>query len=452
MFSMGSKKRRVLAGLVIAMATLVIFIGISSEPRSRAEAKGSDYDSIELFTDVMAIIKKSYVEEVDTKKLIYGAINGMLASLDPHSSFMSPETYKEMKIDTKGAFGGLGIEITVKDGILTVIAPIEDTPAFKAGIKAGDHIFKIDGKFTKDMNINDAVKRMRGPKGTKVVLTIMREGFDKPKDFSLTRDIIQVKSVRYRMLENGYGYVRIAQFQEKTDEDLVKALKALQDEAKKPLSGLVLDLRNDPGGLLEQAVRVADHFVNDGLIVYTEGREKDAKMQFSARKGAKEPNYPIVVLINGGSASASEIVAGALQDHQRAIVMGTQSFGKGSVQTIIPLSDESGLRLTTARYFTPKGRSIQAKGITPDIVVERLELPRESDRKDGFNIREKDLENHFENADEPDEPAATDKKDGKKDKPVSTKPEDNLKNDYQVMRALDLLKGWEIFKKIGPSK
>lgn len=455
MFSMGRRKKRLLAGLVIAMATLVIFIGLSSQPRSSAEAKGSDYESIELFTDVMAIIKKSYVEEVDTKKLIYGAINGMLASLDPHSSFMSPETYKEMKIDTKGAFGGLGIEITVKDGILTVIAPIEDTPAFKAGIKAGDHIFKIDDKFTKDLNINDAVKRMRGPKGTKVVLTIMREGFERPREFVLTRDIIQVKSVRSRMLENGYGYVRIAQFQEKTDEDLVKALKALQEEGKKPLAGLVLDLRNDPGGLLDQAVRVADHFIDDGLIVYTEGREKDAKMQFFARKGAKESRYPIVVLINGGSASASEIVAGALQDHKRAIVMGTQSFGKGSVQTIIPLSDESGLRLTTARYFTPNGRSIQAKGITPDIVVERLELPRETDKKESFSIREKDLENHFENMPESAEPAGGDKKKeekDKKEKPLSGKPEDNLSNDYQVMRALDLLKGWEILKKMGASK
>jgi len=454
MFRLGSRKKRVLAGLVIVISTLVIFIGISSQRRCSAEGKGSDYESIELFTDVMAIIKKSYVEEVDTKKLIYGAINGMLASLDPHSSFMSPETYKEMRIDTKGAFGGLGIEITIKDGVLTVISPIEDTPAFKAGIKSGDQILRIDGKFTKDLNINDAVKRMRGQKGSKVVLTIMRDGFDMPKDFSLMRDIIQVKSVKARMLDNGYGYVRIAQFQEKTDEDLSKALKSLQEETKGPLSGLVLDLRNDPGGLLDQAVRVADHFVEDGLIVYTEGREKDAKMQFFAKKGGKEPSYPIVVLINGGSASASEIVAGALQDHKRAIVMGTQSFGKGSVQTIIPLSDESGLRLTTARYFTPKGRSIQAKGITPDIVVERIELPKQGDKKDGFHISEKDLENHFEEVDKSEpkdvkkDDKKEDKKDDKKDKAVSARIEDNLKNDYQVMRALDLLKGWEILKKM----
>ena len=456
MFTIGRRKKRVLAGLVIVVSTLVIFIAIGSQRRSAAEAKGNDFESIELFTDVMAIIKKSYVEEVDTKKLVYGAINGMLSSLDPHSSFMSPETYKEMRIETKGAFGGLGIEITIKDSILTVISPIEDTPAFKAGIKSGDQIFKIDDKFTKDLNINDAVKRMRGLKGTKVILTIMREGFEKPKEFELTRDIIQVKSVRSRMLDNGFGYVRIAQFQEKTDEDLAKALKALQDEAKGTLSGLVLDLRNDPGGLLDQAVRVADHFVEEGLIVYTEGREKDSKMQFSAKKGGKEPNYPIVILINGGSASASEIVAGALQDHKRAIVMGTQSFGKGSVQTIIPLSDDSGLRLTTARYFTPKGRSIQAKGITPDIVVERLELPKDAPKIDGLHLREKDLENHFEGEDKDKDASKEnkneDKKDPKKDKLTSTRIEDNLKNDYQVMRALDLLKGWEILKKMDSAK
>ena len=405
----------------------------------------------------MAIVKKSYVEEVDTKKLIYGAINGMLASLDPHSSFMPPDTYKEMKVDTKGAFGGLGIEISVKDGILMVISPIEDTPAFKAGIKAGDQIFKIDDKFTKDLNINEAVKRMRGPKGTKVLLTIMREGFDKPQEFSLTRDIIQVKSVRSRLLGDGYAYIRIAQFQEKTDEDLVKFLKNLKEENKGELNGLILDMRNDPGGLLDQAVRVAEHFVEEGqMIVYTEGREKDSKMQFTSRKGSKEPKYPMVVLINGGSASASEIVAGALQDHKRAIVMGTQSFGKGSVQTIIPLSDESGLRLTTARYYTPKGRSIQAKGITPDIVVERLELPKQSaDKKDSMHVSEKDLENHFEGEDKgapqdaKKEEKKEDKKEDKKDKPVTLKPEDTLKNDYQVMRALDLLKGWEILKKMG---
>src|SRR5690349_6818895 len=267
-------KLRIRRNLLISVVTVCIACASVTIYRS-ATAGGNDYESIELFTDVLAIVKKSYVEEVDTKKLIYGAINGMLTSLDPHSSFMPPETYKEMKIDTKGAFGGLGIEITIKDGILTVISPIEDTPAFKAGIKAGDQILKIDDKFTKDLTITDAVKRMRGPKGSKVTITIMREGFEKTKDFVLERDIIQVKSVKSKVLDDGYGYVRIAQFQEKTDDDLEKALKALQTE--KPLKGLVLDLRNDPGGLLDQAVRVCEHFTEEGkLIVYTEGREKDS--------------------------------------------------------------------------------------------------------------------------------------------------------------------------------
>jgi carboxyl-terminal processing protease len=451
-----SKKTRMIVGFAVVVAFLSIFI-ISSQRHSSAEGKGTDYESIELFTDVMAIIKKSYVEEVDTKKLVYGAINGMLSSLDPHSSFMPPDTYKEMKIDTKGAFGGLGIEISIKEGVLTVISPIEDTPAFKAGIKAGDMILKIDDKFTKDMNINDAVKRMRGQKGSKVTLSIMREGFEKAKEFPLVRDIIQVKSVRFNLMDSGYGYVRIAQFQEKTDEDLSKALKAMKEQNKGELKGLVLDMRNDPGGLLDQAVRVADHFVPDGqLIVYTEGREKDSKMQFTAKKSGKEPNYPIVVLINGGSASASEIVAGALQDHKRAIVLGTQSFGKGSVQTIIPLSDDSGLRLTTARYYTPKGRSIQAKGITPDIIVDAVELPKTTAKKDSMHLREKDLENHFETeakgaAEPKKEDKKSDKKDDKADK-VSTKLEDNLKTDYQVLRALDLLKGWELIKSMGNQK
>ncbi|MDD2897111.1 MAG: S41 family peptidase [Desulfuromonadaceae bacterium] len=453
----GSKRTKMVAGFAVVVAFLSIFI-ISSQRHSSAEGKGSDYESIELFTDVMAIIKKSYVEEVDTKKLVYGAINGMLSSLDPHSSFMPPDTYKEMKIDTKGAFGGLGIEISIKDGVLTVISPIEDTPAFKAGIKSGDMILKIDDKFTKDLNINDAVKRMRGVKGTKVILTIMREGFEKPTEFPLVRDVIQVKSVRSNLMDGGYGYVRIAQFQEKTDDDLSKALLSMKEENKGELKGLVLDMRNDPGGLLDQAVRVADHFVPEGqMIVYTEGREKDSKMQFTAKKGGKEPNFPIVVLINGGSASASEIVAGALQDHKRAIILGTQSFGKGSVQTIIPLSDDSGLRLTTARYYTPKGRSIQAKGITPDIVVEAVELPKTTAKKDSMHLREKDLENHFETEDKSGsgdtkkELKKTDKKDDKTEK-VSNKLEDALKNDYQVLRALDLLKGWDLIKTMGIDK
>lgn len=442
MFKSRNKK---VALAVVTLTLLAGFLFIGAQPKHSA-AEGNDYESIELFTDVLSLVKKSYVEEVDTKKLIYGAINGMLSSLDPHSSFMPPETYKEMKIETKGSFGGLGIEISVKDGILTVISPIEDTPAYKAGIKAGDQILKIDEKFTKDLTITDAVKRMRGTKGTKVTLTILREGFDKPKEFPLVRDIIQVKSIKFKTLDKGYGYIRVAQFQEKTDDDLTKALAALKEENGGSLQGLILDLRNDPGGLLDQAVKVSEHFIEDGkLIVYTEGREKDSKMRFNSRGGQKEPDYPIVALINSGSASAAEIVAGALQDHKRAIIMGTQSFGKGSVQTIIPLSDNSGLRLTTARYFTPNGRSIQAKGITPDITVERLELPA-TEKKEAMHIREKDLENHFEDSPKPEAKEVKDEKKGEKE-PVY-KTDEQVKGDYQILRALDLLKGYSILKKV----
>jgi len=437
-----SSKGKKIALLISAVSLLAVLVGVGAQRRCAAQG-ANDYESIELFTDVLSIVKKSYVEEVDTKKLIYGAINGMLSSLDPHSSFMPPDTYKEMKIETKGSFGGLGIEISIKDGLLTVISPIEDTPAYKAGIKAGDQILRIDEKFTKDMSVMDAVKRMRGAKGSKVTLTIMRDGFDKPKEFPLIRDIIQVKSVKFKMLDEGFGYIRVAQFQEKTDEDLIKAFHDLKQSNGGELRGLVLDLRNDPGGLLDQAQRVAGHFLNDGqLVVYTEGREKDSKMQLFAGKGDKETHYPIVVLINGGSASASEIVAGALQDHKRAVVMGTQSFGKGSVQTIIPLSDNSGLRLTTARYFTPSGRSIQAKGITPDIVVEMLELTA-TEKKETMHIRESDLEHHFES----EKKAPEEEK--KADKMPPYKTDDQVKSDYQILRALDLLKGWDILKKTG---
>jgi carboxyl-terminal processing protease len=392
---------------------------------------------MELFTDVLSIVKKSYVEEVDTKKLIYGAINGMLYTLDPHSSFMTPGIYKELEDDTKGAFCGVGLDMAIKDGTMTVISPFEDTPAFKAGIKPGDQILKIDNKFIKDLTITDAVKKMRGARGTKVTLTIAREGFDKPKEFTLQRENIQVKSVKSKMLDHDYGYVRISMFQEKTDDDLEKALLSLQADHK-TLKGLVLDLRNDPGGLLDQAVRVCEHFIVNGkTIVSTKGREENSNHYYISRKGNKESNYPIVVLINGGSASASEIVAGCLQDNKRSIVMGTPSFGKGSVQTVIPLPGKSGLRLTTALYFTPSGRSIQAKGITPDIIVEKAEISTTPGKV--AQIREKDLENHFKG----DKNKSTDEKEVK---PAPYQTDKAIKGDNQVLRALDLLKGWEILK------
>ncbi len=416
--------------LLLLLASGLAFVGHT--PVAAAD-EPSDYQELQIFTDVLTIVKRSYVEEVSIKDLIYGAIDGMLASLDPHSAFMSPEIYKEMKVDTRGEFGGLGIEISLRDGLLTIVSPIEDTPASRAGLKAGDHILKIEDQFTKDMKIMEAVQLMRGAAGTEITITVMRSSFEKPQAFTLEREVIKVKSVKARTLEKGFGYVRLAQFQERTGPDLAQALDTLREENSEKLEGLVLDLRNNPGGLLDQAVEVSDQFLTDGLIVYTKGREDDAQMEFSATRTGTEPDYSMVVLINGGSASASEIVAGALQDHDRAVIMGTQSFGKGSVQTIIPLSDDSGLRLTTAKYYTPNGTSIQARGIIPDIEVQQIEI---KEMEDFNHFREKDLKNHFileGNASgvEPKEDPMLD---------------EETRKDFQLMRALDLLKGWRIFQ------
>lgn len=423
--------------LTLALIAAILLVGsavIALEDSPADPAEGSSaYQELQLFTDVLTIVKRSYVEEVDMKDLIYGAIDGMLASLDPHSGFMSPDIYKEMKVDTRGEFGGLGIEISSRDGLLTIVAPIEDTPAARAGLQAGDQILKIEDQFTKDLEIMEAVHLMRGAPGTEITITIMRDTFEKPQPFTLVREVIQVKSVKAKILEPGFGYVRVAQFQERTGADLSKALDRLREENGDELQGLVLDLRNNPGGLLDQAVDVSDQFLDDGLIVYTQGREDDAQMEFSAMRGGTEPDYPIVVLINGGSASASEIVAGALQDHKRAVVMGTRSFGKGSVQTIIPLSDDSGLRLTTAKYYTPNGRSIQALGIVPDIEVPQSEIKEVAV---GNNFREKDLKNHFVT-----EGGAAQEKTSPR-----VELDENVRKDYQLMRALDLLKGWQIFQ------
>ncbi len=420
---------------ILLVTVMLLLCGLFSFGRIEAQEAGaaSDYQDLQLFTDVLTIVKRSYVEEVTIKDLVYGAIDGMLASLDPHSGFMSPEIYKEMKVDTRGEFGGLGIEISLRDGLLTIVSPIEDTPASRAGLKARDHIIKIEDEFTKDMEIMEAVHLMRGKPGTSITITIMRSDFEKPQPFTLEREIIKVKSVKSKSLEEGFGYVRLAQFQERSGEDLSDALDKLRKENEGSLKGLVLDLRNNPGGLLDQAVDVSDLFLSEGLIVYTMGREDDAQMEFSALRNGTEPNYPMVVLINGGSASASEIVAGALQDHGRAVVMGMQSFGKGSVQTIIPLSDESGLRLTTAKYYTPNGTSIQARGIIPDIEVVQSEVKAV---KDLSHFREKDLKNHF---------------DTESNGETETKEDESLldeatRKDYQLMRALDLLKGWTVFQ------
>lgn len=427
--------RRVLIFTLLPALLITTLLGAVSFGRvaTMGTAETSDYQELQLLTDVLSIVRRSYVEEVPLKDLVYGAIDGMLASLDPHSGFMPPDIYKEMKVDTRGEFGGLGIEISKRDGVLTIVAPIEDTPASRAGLLAGDQILKIENEYTKDMEIMGAVHLMRGAPGTSVTITIMRQDFEKPQDFILEREVIKVKSVKAKTLEKGFGYVRLTQFQEHSSADLAKALEQLRQENGGSLSGLVLDVRNNPGGLLDQAVEITDQFLAEGLIVYTKGREADAQMEFSARQVGTEPAYPMVVLINGGSASASEIVAGALQDHARAVIMGTRSFGKGSVQTIIPLSDESGLRLTTAKYFTPKGTSIQALGIVPDIEV----LPAEvKEQKELQHFREKDLKNHFDTIEEPAKSL------GEKVPSLDAA----TREDYQLMRALDLLKGWIIFQ------
>lgn len=413
-----------------------------------------DYESLEAFSSILSIVKKNYVEDVETKNLVSGAINGMLSSLDPHSAYLTPDLYKDLQSDTQGRFGGLGIEITVKGGILTVVSPIEDTPAAKAGIKPGDQIFKIEEEFTKDMSLVDAVKKMRGLKGTKINLTIRRENAPELLDFTLVRDVIRVQSVRSRNLEPGYGYIRLAQFQERSDRDMQRALEKMTAE-KGGIKGLVLDLRNNPGGLLTQAVRVSDMFLESGMIVYTEGRIEAQKQKYFAQKEGTWLDFPVVVLVNGGSASASEIVAGALQDHQRAIVLGTKTFGKGSVQTILPLDDNSALRLTTARYFTPKGRSIQATGIVPDIIVEAAPAPdAKADERKRPSLREENLPGHLMN---PQQSPATPQEqlDKEKEKQIpSSAPtgDETIDNDTQLKRALDLLKSWEVFKQIVQKK
>ncbi|MGC8719139.1 MAG: S41 family peptidase [Thermodesulforhabdaceae bacterium] len=449
----GRKKLFAVIGLTVVLGLWGIFQSIGAYCSEEKKASGDTvFKQLKLFSEVLNLVEDQYVEPVDDKKLIQGAIKGMLQSLDPHSTYMTPEEYKELQVETRGTFGGIGIEITIRDGVLTVVSPIEGTPADKAGIKANDQIIKIDGESTKDMSLTEAVKRLRGPEGTKVRVTIIREGEPKPLEFEIVRALIHVQSVKYRTLEPGFGYVRITSFQSDTAQQLRKALDVLEQE-NKPMKGLILDLRNNPGGLLEQAVQVSDEFIDSGLIVYTKGRKEDQKMKFEARKNDKPHKYPIVVLVNGGSASASEIVAGALQDHKVALILGEPTFGKGSVQTVIPLEDGSAVRLTTALYYTPSGRSIQAKGIEPDIFVPREEKVALKDKDQSrirFSLREKDLPGHMENTDGTDKDLKKD--DGAKRK-VSSKSEQSeevqklLEQDNQLQRALDLLKGLTILAK-----
>lgn len=387
-------------------------------------------NELRTFADVFDRIKQAYVEEVEDTTLLENAIKGMLTELDPHSAYLQPEAYQDLQISTTGEFGGLGIEVGMEDGLVKVITPIDDTPAEKAGVMPGDLIFKLDDTPIKGLTLNDAVKLMRGKPGSNIVLTIIREGLDKPLEITVTRAVIQVKSVRSKSLAPGFGYLRLSQFQVHSGPDLEKAVDKLIAENNGSLQGLVLDLRNNPGGVLQAAVDVSDLFLDGGLVVYTKGRLPDSAMRFSATPGDKVGGIPMVVLVNGGSASASEIVAGALQDHKRAVIMGTTSFGKGSVQTVLPLHNNRALKLTTARYYTPNGRSIQAQGIKPDIVVENAKLTKVANLD---QIKEADLTGHLQNTAE------------NKSKKTTESTSQNLEeSDYQLYEALNLLKALKV--------
>jgi carboxyl-terminal processing protease len=429
--------------LVVICLGAFVLLGLYNDSKVSAVDKVDKnvYKDIKLFNEVYDMIKKNYVDEINSTTLIQGAINGMVKSLDPHSSFMTPDLYKELEVETQGHFGGIGIEITLIKDILTIVSPIEDTPAFIAGLKTGDQIIRIDGKSTKDITIMEAVKKLRGPKDTKVTITIMRENMTTPKDITLTRAIIQVKSVKVKNIEDHIGYIRIASFQEKTADDLRKAIKEVSEKLN-PMNGLVLDLRNDPGGLLTQAIEVSDVFLKSGVIVSTRGRVKAMETKAMAKNDGNEPTCPIVVLVNEGTASAAEIVAGALQDNGRALIVGAQTFGKASVQTIIPLEDGSALKLTTARYYTPKGRSIQAEGIKPDIVVKYIKPAEDTENTVWWedSIREKDLKGHIKPAKE--DGTRIDETQNKDVKDAS-----DLSLDNQLKTAVDILKGWDIMKK-----
>lgn len=429
-------------GPIIVVALLLgVLIGKGWERTGHAT---ETYEELKTFSEVLTQIQKHYVEEVKAKDLVQGAIRGMLSTLDPHSAYMTPEMYKEIQVETKGEFGGVGIQIGIKDNRLAVIAPIEGTPAQRAGIRAGDFIIKVNEETTKDLTLMDAVQKMRGPKGTKVSLTIQRDGTPDPLVFTLTRDIIKIESVRSKVLENNIAYIRLTQFQESTARDLSRVLKQFREQK---LPSTILDLRNNPGGLLTSAVEVSEQFVGSGkLIVYIKGRD-GRKDEYVSRAKEQLEEYPMIVLVNEGSASASEIVAGALQDWGRAVVIGTTTFGKGSVQTILPLADGSGLRLTTAKYYTPKGRSIQTTGIAPDIVVKPppATVAKLGD-KDGEGKSQKPKETT-----QPALPRAGDETTSKSNGgPVEAFGDTPLEEDVQLQKAVELLKTWKIFKELRP--
>jgi carboxyl-terminal processing protease len=447
---------------VAGAAVAALVLGVTQAGSSEA----ARYEDLNLFTTVLHLVQRNYVEPVDEHTLIQGAVRGMLAELDPHSSYMDPEQHKEMQIDTRGEFHGIGIEISKRrDGYIEVVAPIDGTPAARAGIKAKDRIVAIcptekpadwtePCHATKNMSLFDAVKLMRGKRGTKITIRVWRPGFERPQPFTIARDVVKVESVEGRVLEPGYGYVRVRSFQERTADDLEKALARIDKESGGKPKGMVLDLRDDPGGLLDQAVRVADVWLSKGLIVYTKGRVEGQQQEFKAHADGTEPDYPLVVLVNAGSASASEIVAGALQDQGRALLLGEHTFGKGSVQTVYPLEDGSGLRLTTALYYTPSGRSIQEVGITPDITVasgpQVAQADQDDDDDDGMHpVREKDLEHHFLH--EQAQPGSDKQSAHPQPLELSGAPDSGAsaeKGDVQLARAVEVLKSWTYFERL----
>lgn len=438
--------------LITGILCLLIFVFVGVVRGKRVQATAETYEQLNIFSEVLHLLQQNYVEDVDTKKLIYGAINGMVNALDPHSGFMEPDTYKELQVDTQGKFGGIGIQIAIKNKELTIIAPIEDTPGFKAGLKSGDVILKVDESSTKDMSLMDAVKLMRGEPGTNVTLTILREEFKRPKKFEITRAIINVKSVKFKAIDDNIGYIHLTQFQQDSGKELTNALKQLTKENK--VSSMILDLRNNPGGLLDQAVEVCGKFLpRESLVVYTQGRSEQ-RHDYKTMENSDFTQIPMVVLVNGGSASASEIVAGALQDWARAIVLGTQTFGKGSVQTVIPLSDGSGLRLTTAKYYTPRDKSIQNVGITPDIVVEDRVISKPKEGEEYHIIKESELEHHLGNPDIEDMPQDQEQEPeidkDKKDKTEIQEIKKPEESDYQLQQAVALLKALKIMEKKKP--
>ena len=433
---MNSKRSNI--QLLFVGLVLGILISIGHGVLAEREKASLPVKELRTFSDVFGRIKNDYVEDVEDKELLESAIRGMLSGLDPHSAYLDQEQFKELQVGTSGQFGGLGIEVGMEDGFVKVIAPIDDTPAQRAGIKAGDLIIRLDDTPVKGLTLGDAVKVMRGKPGTSIELTIVREGLDKPLKVEIVRDTIKVKSVKSRILEDGYAYLRISQFQSKTADYVDDAVAKLRKENKGELKGMILDLRNNPGGVLNGAVAVSDAFLSKGMIVYTEGRVADSKLRFNATPDDLLDGAPIVVLVNQGSASASEIVAGALQDHKRAIIMGNQTFGKGSVQTILPLTNGTAVKLTTARYYTPSGRSIQAEGITPDIELDKVHVETVESSIDP--LKEADLSHHLKNG-------KSGKKNGKKSESEDEEETESLaQSDYQLYEALNLLKGLHILR------